>query len=161
MLTSPLPRSKEEKDLRKRTKGPLPQQNKHWKNERTPITKYIATLAQQHENQYVIHSAWFTTPEAKEAEYQRRKAAGQTAGDGWVESNVASIEDGHVPDRHVQQGSVTAGRKVLTVDCEMCKSVDGDSVLTRATVLDWDGNVVFDELVKPDVAIGDYLTQCV
>ena len=44
------------------------------------------------------------------------------------------------------------------MDCEMCK-VEGDEMaLTRSSVLDWDGGVVMDELVKPEKPIVDYLT---
>lgn len=161
MLTSQIPRSHEERQMKKNTKGPLPQNTKFWDNKRTPITTYIATLVEQQENEFVTHPAWFTTPEAQEAAYQRRKEAQQTLDDGWVDTNVTSLADGEVPENEVEQGSVTAGRKVLTVDCEMCKSEEDKLVLTRVSLLDWDGNVVLDKLVKPDVPIKDYLTQCV
>jgi RNA exonuclease 1 len=161
MLSAQIPKSREEKQMKKNHKGPLPQNSRHWENKRTPITKYIATLVEQQENEYVVHPVWFTTPEAKEAAYQRRKAAQQTSEDGWVDTNIASLEDGDVPEKDIEKGSVTAGRQVYTVDCEMCKSEDDKFVLTRVSLLDWDGNVVLDELVKPDVPIKDYLTQYV
>jgi RNA exonuclease 1 len=159
MLTSQIPKSQEEKQMRKNHKGPMPQNTKHWENKRTPITEYIATLVEQQENEYVVHPAWFATPEAKDAAYQRRKAMQQAADDGWVDTNIASIQDGDVPEKDIEQGSVTVGRKILTVDCEMCKSEEDKLVLTRVSLLDWDGNVVLDKLVKPDVPIKDYLTQ--
>lgn len=161
MLTSQIPKSQEEKQMKKHHKGPLPQTTKHFENKRTPITQYTATLVEQQENEYVVHPAWFTTPEAKEAAYQRRKEAHQTSDDGWVDTNVTSLQDGDVPEKGIEQGSVTAGRRILTVDCEMCRAEDEVLVLTRASLLDWDGNVVLDRLVKPDVPIKDYLTQYV
>ena len=161
MLTSQMPKSKEEKQLKKNHKGPLPQNTKNWENKRTPVTEYIADLGEQRENEYVLHPAWFTTPEAKEAAYQSRRVAKQTADDGWMDSNVACLEDGDVPDEEIEQGSVTAGRRILTVDCEMCKSEHDELVLTRVSLLDWDGSVVLDKLVKPDAPIKDYLTQYV
>lgn len=48
-------------------------------------------------------------------------------------------------------------RAVYAVDCEMCKSASGP-VLTRATVVDDKGNVLYDKLVKPVQPIIDYLT---
>lgn len=161
MLSSQIPKTYEEKRLQKSRdhKGPLPQDSSHWVNERTSITKYLVSLADQQENEYVVHPAWFATYEVKEAAYQRRKETRCTAEDGWVDSNVIRLEDGDVPDQDIEQGSVTAGRRILAVDCEMCKDENDISVLTRISLVDWDGNVVMDKLVKPDTPIKDYLTQ--
>ncbi|CAO2656675.1 Nn.00g054780.m01.CDS01 [Neocucurbitaria sp. VM-36] len=161
MLTSQIPKSREEKQMKKSGmhKGPMPQNSKHWENKRTPITQYIASLAEQQENEYVLHPAMFTTPEAKGAALQKRRLALQTFDDGWVDTNVASLDDGTVPENEIEQGSVTAGRHVISVDCEMCKAEDDQLVLTRISLLNWDGSVVLDKLVKPNVTIKDYLTQ--
>lgn len=161
MLSSQIPKTREEKQMKKsgNHKGPMPQDTKHWENKRTRITEYLASLTDQQENEYVLHPAWFTTPESKEAAYQRRKAAQQTSEDGWVDTNVVSIEDGDVPESQIEQGSTAAGRHILSVDCEMCKSEDDQLVLTRISLLNWDGSVALDKLVKPDVPIKDYLTQ--
>lgn len=161
MLSSQVPKTQEEKQLKKsgKHKGPLPQDSKHWENQRTPITKYLASLADQQENEYVIHPVWFTTDEAKKAARQRRINARCTAEDGWVDSRVTCLEEGDVPDQDIEQGSITAGRRVLAVDCEMCKDQSDVSVLTRISLVDWDGNVVMDKLVKPNTPIKDYLTQ--
>ncbi|KAF1969908.1 hypothetical protein BU23DRAFT_231902 [Bimuria novae-zelandiae CBS 107.79] len=161
ILSSQVPKTQEEKQLKKsgKHKGPLPQGAKHWQNQRTPIIEYLTSLADQQENEYVVHPAWFTTDEAKEAAQQRRKDTHSTAEDGWVDSHVARLEDGDVPDKDIEQGSVTAGRRVLAVDCEMCKDENDVSVLTRISLIDWDGTVVMDKLVKPDTPIKDYVTQ--
>lgn len=160
MLTAPIPKSREEKQLKKNGhKGPLPPNNKHWEDQRTRVTQYIATLAEQQENEFVVHPACFSTEEAKQAAMHQRKAAKQTPDDGWVDTNVTCLQDGQVPENEIEQGSITAGRRILTVDCEMCKGENDEQVLTRISILDWDGNVVLDELVKPDVTIKDYLTQ--
>jgi RNA exonuclease 1 len=161
MLTSQIPKTQEEKQMKKtgNHKGPMPQNSKHWENKRTRITEYMATLMEQQENEYVLHPAMFTTPESKEANYQRRKLANQTADDGWVDTHVALLEDGDVPEFEIEQGSLTAGRNIISVDCEMCKSENDQLVLTRISLLSWDDTVVLDKLVKPDVAIKDYLTQ--
>jgi RNA exonuclease 1 len=161
MLTSLIPKSKEEKQMKKTGghKGPMPQNTKGWDNKRTRVTEYIATLAEQQENEYVLHPAWFTTPESKEAAHRRRKETGQSVDDGWVDTNVANLEDGDVSESEIEQGSVTAGRQVISVDCEMCKAENDQLVLTRISLLHWDGTVAMDKLVNPNVTIKDYLTQ--
>jgi RNA exonuclease 1 len=161
MLTSLIPKSKEEKQMKKSGghKGPMPQNSKGWDNKRTRVTEYIASFAEQQENEYVLHPAWFTTPESKEAAHRRRKEAGQSVDDGWVDTNVANLEEGDVSEHEIEQGSVTAGRQVISVDCEMCKAENDQLVLTRISLLHWDGTVAMDKLVKPDVTIKDYLTQ--
>ncbi|KAH7379184.1 hypothetical protein DE146DRAFT_306638 [Phaeosphaeria sp. MPI-PUGE-AT-0046c] len=161
MLTSQIPKTQEEKNLKKKGnhKGPMPQNSKHWNNKRTRITEYIASLVDQQENEYLPHPAMFTTPESKEAARKRREESKQSTSDGWVDTNVANLPDGEVPEHEIEQGSVTAGRHIISVDCEMCKAVNDEYVLTRVSLLDWEGNVVMDKLVKPDLAIKDYLTQ--
>lgn len=161
MLTSQIPKTQEEKQMKKtgNHKGPLPQNSKNWENKRTRITEYIASLMEQQENEYVLHPAMFTTSESKEANNERRKLAHQTADDGWVDTNVAALEDAEVPEMEIEQGSLTAGRHIISVDCEMCKAENDQLVLTRISLLNWDGTTALDKLVKPDVAIKDYLTQ--
>jgi RNA exonuclease 1 len=161
MLTSQIPRSREEKQLKKSAshKGPIPQDSKHWQNKRTPVAEYLASLADQQENEFVVHPAWFSTPEAKESAYERRKAAKQSLEDGWVDTNVATLEEATVPEAEIESGSITQGRRIIAIDCEMCKAENDQSVLTRVSLLDWDGSVLVDKLVKPDVPIKDYVTQ--
>ncbi|USP77304.1 RNA exonuclease 4 [Curvularia clavata] len=161
MLTSQIPKTQEEKQLKKsgNHKGPMPQNSSHWQNQRTRISEYVATLIEQQENEYVLHPAMFTTPESREANEERRKLANQTTQDGWVDTNVASLEEGDVPEEEIEQGSLSAGRDILAMDCEMCKAENDELVLTRISLVNWDGDVVLDKLVKPNVTIKDYLTQ--
>jgi RNA exonuclease 1 len=161
MLTSQIPKTQEEKQMKKsgNHKGPTPQNAKHWENKRTRITEYIATLMEQQENEYVLHPAMFTTPESKEANYERRKLANQTTDDGWVDTHVATLEDADVPGKEIEQGSLSAGRHIISIDCEMCKAENDELVLTRISLLNWDGSTALDKLVKPNVTIKDYLTQ--
>lgn len=51
-----------------------------------------------------------------------------------------------------------SGSHIFGLDCEMCLA-DKDSVLTRVSILDFQNNVIYDKLVKPDVPITDYLTR--
>ncbi|KAK8175251.1 exonuclease [Phyllosticta citrichinensis] len=154
MLNTPLPKSKDQKNEKKETAKV--------QNVRTPITKYLVTLDELLEDvpmEWTIHPAMFPTSEEKAIALSKRELDGHTAAEGWVDTRVEKMEDGDVPDKDIQQGSLTAGRKILSMDCEMCRAANNKYVLTRVSVVDWDGNVVMDELVKPDEPIEDYLTQ--
>lgn len=50
------------------------------------------------------------------------------------------------------------GYHAFAIDCEMCLSKNG-YVLTRVSVVDFECNLIYDKLVKPDVPIVDYLTR--
>ncbi|AMD21963.1 HFR108Cp [Eremothecium sinecaudum] len=50
------------------------------------------------------------------------------------------------------------GCHTFALDCEMCLSENG-YVLTRVSVVDFECNLIYDRLVKPDVPIVDYLTR--
>ena len=54
---------------------------------------------------------------------------------------------------------ITAGREILAIDCEMCMTGEKEFSLTRISVVNWDGKVVLDELVKPEKPITDYVTR--
>lgn len=159
MLTAPIPKSQEEKRQEKKTKGPKPaREGQHWENTRTPITAFIASKEELEENDYTPHPALFVEQEEKEQENLRRQTVKETIEAGWVDTLVNRFEDGEIPEKDIQQGSLTAGRSVLAMDCEMCKVDDEEMALTRVSVVGWDGEVVMDELVKPKKRIVDYLT---
>ena len=134
-------------------------QNLNFTPKRTPITAFITSAYDLRQDGYVLHPAFFETEEARLAEMQSRKRAGRSVEDGWVDTNVAHIEAGQVPESEFQAGSLTAGREVLALDCEMCITEGGESELTRVSLVRWDGEVVMDELVKPWKPIVDYLTR--
>lgn len=159
MLHSPITKTQEEKMEDNQVKGPKPaREGKTWENKRTPITQFIAQKEELYDNNYTLHPAWFITEEEKSEELERRISENQNASDGWVDTSVKILEDGTVPDKDIQQGSLTAGRRVLAMDCEMCK-VEGDALaLTRISLVSWDGETVMDEFVMPDKPITDYLT---
>ena len=159
MLHSPIPKTQEEKDEDKQIKGAKPaREGKTWVNKRTPITAFVSSSEELEENDYILHPASFTTPAGKEGHLERRMRDRQTAEDGWLDSRVDKLEDGVAKDQDIEKGSVTDGRSILAMDCEMCRVDGGEMALTRISLVEWDGNIVLDELVKPDKPIVDYLT---
>jgi RNA exonuclease 1 len=161
MLTVSLFKSKEEK----RAKGPQPpRESRDWKNKRIEITELIATTAELIEEGFVLHPAHYNNTVSAAAEVANREVNKTTTSDGWVDTpNIPTLDAGNVADQDIEQGSILAGRKVLVMDCEMCITSPSGTMpqifsLTRVSVIDWDGNVVMDELVKPKNPITDYLT---
>eukprot|EP01006_Ploeotia_vitrea_P046272 TRINITY_DN67012_c8_g4_i1.p1 TRINITY_DN67012_c8_g4~~TRINITY_DN67012_c8_g4_i1.p1 ORF type:complete len:630 (-),score=24.43 TRINITY_DN67012_c8_g4_i1:126-1820(-) len=57
---------------------------------------------------------------------------------------------------HLQNASVT--HRIVAIDCEMILTTAGYE-LARCSVIDFDENVLFDELVKPRNEVKDYLSQ--
>lgn len=162
MLTTPIPKSQEEKRQERKSKGvKLAREGQHWDNIRTPITAFVVSKEQMEENEYTPHPALFVEQDEKEQERLRRQVIKETIETGWVDTLVDRVEDGEVRDKDIQQGSLTAGRSILAMDCEMCKVDDEEMALTRVSIVGWDGEVLMDELVKPKKRIVDYLTPCV
>ncbi|KAI5249707.1 hypothetical protein E4T42_05178 [Aureobasidium subglaciale] len=157
LLTSPLPKAKDEKKI----KGPKPpREGPRWQNQRTPITGFLATREDLSDNGYAIHPAYLRTDAEREAEKARRHKYCQSEEDGWIDlPAISSLDEGIVPSEEIEQGSILQGRNVLTVDCEMITTSEERFALARVSFIDWDGNVVLDELVKPPGTVTDYLTQ--
>ena len=159
MLTAPIPKSREAKREEKNRKGPKPfRESQSWEDKRTPITTLLASDEELRENEYTLHPACFTTEQERDRETDRRRSANETAEDGWKDTHVMKLADGDAPGGEIPEGSMTAGRTVLAMDCEMCKTQGGNLDLTRISIVGWDGSVVMDELVKPEKPIIDYLT---
>lgn len=159
MLNSAITKTHEEKQEDKQIKGPKPaREGKNWANTRTLITKFLSSAEELEENDYILHPASFTTLAEKEVGIQRRTKNKQTTDDGWLDTVVDRLEDGVAKDEDIEKGSVTDGRSVLAIDCEMCIVEGGEMALTRISIVEWDGNVLLDEFVKPDKPIIDYLT---
>jgi RNA exonuclease 1 len=156
ILLSQLPKAQEES----RTKGPRPPRvDKSFVSKRAPITAFMTPKLELRENDYILHPVHFATEAEKAAELKTRHRSGASAEHGWVDSNVQSLAEGEPPESEIQKGSITAGREVLALDCEMCITEGGKSELTRISMVKWDGEVILDELVKPDLPIINYLTQ--
>ena len=159
MLNSAITKTQEDKIEEQKIKGPKPaREGKSWENKRTPITSFVSSAAELEENDYILHPALFTTLSEKEVGLQQRIRNKQTIDDGWLDSMVDKLEDGIAKDEDIEKGSVTNGRSILAMDCEMCRVEGGEMALTRISLVEWDGNVLLDELVKPDKPIIDYLT---
>ena len=159
MLNSTITKTQEEKLEDKQIRGPKPaKEGKNWENKRTPITAFVSSAEELEQNDYIVHPASFTTPSEKEGGLRRRTRDMQTVDDGWLDTIVDKLEDGIAKDENIEKGSVTDGRSILAMDCEMCRVEGGEMALTRISLVEWDGNVLLDELVKPDKPIIDYLT---
>ncbi|KAL8671499.1 MAG: hypothetical protein Q9168_004013, partial [Polycauliona sp. 1 TL-2023] len=159
MLNSPVPRSQDQKAAEKAVKGAKPINDQKWESKRTPITSFIASKDDLQENDYVVHPIWLGTEHERETEIKRRVDAGQTAESGWMDTLVADLTAADNFNASLEQGSLTAGRTVLAMDCEMCTVQGGEAALTRISLVNWDGDVIMDELVKPGKPIIDYLTR--
>lgn len=154
MLLCPLPKSK---DKSKKSSKSYIEDN--LASQRTQITTFLSSRESLLENGYVLHPALFTDPE-KAANYRQcRVKAGQSIDDGWVDTHIVTYEQGNVPEQEFEQGSITAGREVFSVDCEMIITQGGESELARISLISWDGEIVLDELVKPERPVIDYLTR--
>lgn len=162
MLTAPTPKTKEEKKGNKNRKGATPaKEPAGWKNIRTPVTEFVHTPEELLENDYTVHPASYDNETEKKALEVHRKSTGVSADHGWVDTLVENFQDGTVPENEIESGSLTAGREILAMDCEMCKTGEEEFSLTRISIVGWDGSVILDELVKPAKPIIDYLTMCV
>jgi len=131
---------------------------KHRSTSRIGITQLLMTPEELYDNEYPMHSSVLrrmrqeqgATEESQDDVKERERLKTE----GWVETDVMGMED----DTHNEAGSITEGRKIYSVDCEMCNTEVGPE-LTRISVIGWDDKVVYDTLVKPDRPIVDYLTQ--
>lgn len=140
IFSAPLPKGKE-----KTSSEP-----KGFKDKRTRITEFLATPEELMENGFPTHPAMLREGPQKE-KFQNPE--------GWVHTNVKDLSEGDAPESEIQQGSVTAGREVLALDCEMCMTGEKEFSLTRISLVSWDGETVLDELVKPEKPIIDYVTR--
>ena len=160
MLQSPLSRTQEQKKAAKEIKGPnTPLVSKDFENKRTRIAEFVLTREEMEENAYVLHPTNVNAAET-ETYFQARAKKGVSPGQDWVDSLVYNYNyEVIVPEEEIEAGSILAGRRALAMDCEMCKIEGNKFVLTRISLVDWNGEKGMDELVKPEEPIVDYLTE--
>jgi RNA exonuclease 1 len=156
MLSAPLAKSQEDK----RKKGGKPaREPQGWQNQRTRITEYISTPEDLLENDYTLHPAIYMNEADRVALQEQRKRTQKSTNDGWVDTSVRNFGEGFPLESEIEQGSLTAGREIIAIDCEMCMTGENEFSLTRISLVGWDGSVILDELVKPDKPIIDYVTR--
>ena len=158
MLQSPITKKQEQK-IFERDVGSRkhPMSGRQYESKRTPVSSYIMSTEDLQDNEYILHPVNLAEKE-RENEMQRRIRNKQTNADGWVDANVSKIEDGVSSSLDAEQGSLLQGRRVLALDCEMCEVEGDEQALTRISIVDWDGSIMIDELVKPSLPITNYLT---
>jgi len=158
LLMAPLPKTQEEKKMKGAGPRP-PRAGKDWEDKQTPVTEYVATYEQLREGELVPHPS-MVPEEEKQLEVERRKTENQATENGWVDLGVGAdtVPKNGQNEERIVEDPTTAGRKLYAIDCEMCMTGTVFS-LTRISVLDWSGTVVYDTLVKPAEPITDYLTQ--
>ncbi|KAJ5153576.1 uncharacterized protein N7500_009015 [Penicillium coprophilum] len=132
---------------------------KGFQPKRTPITAFVTSREDLLENDFILHPVFFTSDDEKTSQVEARQRGGQSAEDGWVDTQVPTLESAQPPDTEIESGSVTVGRDVFSLDCEMCLTEGGQSELARISMIGWNGEVVLDELVKPARPVIDYLTR--
>ncbi|ATZ57568.1 hypothetical protein BCIN_15g01320 [Botrytis cinerea B05.10] len=158
MLTAPVTKSQENKS--NHGKGPKKaREPTGWQNTRTPVTQFLTSPEDLQENGYTLHPATYEDVVDRNNLAEQRKTWELDEAHGWVDTKVNNFDEGSVPDNEFEQGSLTVGREIFAMDCEMCMTGKNEFSLTRISIVGWDGSVVLDELVKPEKPIIDYLTQ--
>jgi len=100
-------------------------------------------------NNYPSHPVWLPPDEREKWRPQK----------GFVATNVSSIERSAIPEDQILPGSMTDGRTVLAMDCEMVHAGDDELALARISIVNWDGETVLDEYVQPPEPVKNYKTE--
>ncbi|KAJ9615741.1 hypothetical protein H2200_001818 [Cladophialophora chaetospira] len=128
---------------------------------RTPIAHFVHSSDELRDAEYPIHPAAFTDPHDASLEKERREKTGQSASDGWVDTNVHLSEPQVVPSSSSPKtrDAITQGLKPYALDCEMVLTSDDKYSLARVSLVDWSGKIVLDKYVKPSLPIKNYFTE--
>ncbi|KAK9376322.1 uncharacterized protein V1513DRAFT_439991 [Lipomyces chichibuensis] len=140
-MNSPLPKA--EKTTMQ--KNGAPKLNAVDSSVNVPLKNLLLSAEEFVDGDYPIHSATIVADDDDR----------QELAEGWVESVPRPADIAHE-----KKGTILVQNKyrVYGLDCEMCLTTHG-SALARVTVVNWNREVVMDELVLPDNTITDYLTQ--
>ncbi|KAK9448099.1 uncharacterized protein V1518DRAFT_419649 [Limtongia smithiae] len=127
--------------------SPLPKLDKKQQKEDAAAAA-AAHKSQKESTVMPLEDLFMSASDFEAAEYPQNEV---DADSGWVttrEGTSCNKDTKLVQDKYVVYG----------LDCEMVMTTHG-SELARMTVVDWESNIVLDELVQPQHAITDYLTQ--
>jgi RNA exonuclease 1 len=128
---------------------------------RTPVVDFVHSADELRDAEYPIHPAALTDPQAAKLERERREKTGQSASEGWVDTNVEvpnpQILSSSVPPK--THDSLTQGLKPYALDCEMVLTSDDKYSLARISLVDWSGKTIMDKYVKPTLPIENYFTE--
>jgi len=124
-------------------KGKAPQEiYKYTTSQRIGITRLVMSFGELVENEYPIHSLHATA-----------SLLAEVTKVGWVETDLSRGNG----QKNNEGGSVTEAKTIYAMDCEMVQTKQGLE-LARISLVGWDGETVYDTLVKPDNPVTDYLT---
>ncbi|KAI9292186.1 hypothetical protein K502DRAFT_367815 [Neoconidiobolus thromboides FSU 785] len=73
-------------------------------------------------------------------------------------SKKANLPQGWIQTTSYSPNGPNSPIQMLAIDCEMCLTTKGRE-LTRVTIMNFNGEIVLDELVKPENPVVDYLTK--
>jgi len=118
------------------------QETDKYMSRRIGITRLVMPFEELIENEYPIHSLHATASLLAEATKV-----------GWVETDLSRGNS----QKNNEGGSVTEAKTVYAMDCEMVQTKQGLE-LARISLVGWDGETVYNTLVKPDNPVTDYLT---
>lgn len=146
MLSCPLPKPP---GYNSRKSGPKPPiEAKHWRNQPVSVAALIATKPELHEHGFAIHAHHLASATERANERARRHKAFQGPDDGWSEMPATTV--------NLDPGDESS---VLVVDCEMVSTKVDKFALARVSLVNWQGDTILDELIKPPDPVIDYLTQ--
>ncbi|ETI25891.1 hypothetical protein G647_02668 [Cladophialophora carrionii CBS 160.54] len=128
---------------------------------RTPVVHFVHSADELRDAEYPIHPAAFTDPQTAKLERERREKTGQSASEGWVNTNVEVPNPQTLPSPSSPKfhDPVTQGLKPYALDCEMVLTSDDKYSLARVSLVDWSGKTVLDKYVKPSITIQNYFTE--
>ncbi|KAK9247485.1 hypothetical protein V1506DRAFT_532064 [Lipomyces tetrasporus] len=114
-------------------------------SDNVPLKNFLMSAEELLDGDYPIHSATVVADDDDREELE----------EGWVETAPRTADQ-----THEKKGTIMVQNiyRVYGLDCEMCLTTHG-SALARVTIVNWNREVVMDELVLPDNPITDYLTQ--
>jgi len=130
-LNTPIPKGKGSQEI-----------DKYTASQRIGITRLVMPFGELVENEYPIHSLHATT-----------SLLAETTKAGWVETDLSRGNG----QKNNEGGSVTEAKTIYAMDCEMVQTKQGLE-LARISLVGWDGEPIYDTLVKPDNLVTDYLT---